>query len=108
MLPALLILWFAWALSAQTEELGTGTYLASVLSDRMVPELLPTVVFLVAGAVAFSTGTSWGTMGILTPLAIALSLRLDPSADPQGPIVLATCGAVLAGAKRRSLGALSG
>jgi Na+/H+ antiporter NhaC len=100
MMPALVILWFAWALSAMTEadKLDTGGYLASLLSSRLDPRLLPTVVFLTAGAIAFSTGTSWGTMGILTPLSISLALQLDSSAGPGGAIVLATCGSVLAGA----------
>lgn len=98
--PALLILWFAWALSAMTEKnaLDTGGYLSSVLSDRLDVHLLPTVVFLIASAMAFSTGTSWGTMAILTPLSIGLALQLDVAGGPEGPIALATCGSVLAGA----------
>ena len=98
--PALLILWFAWALSAMTEKnaLDTGGYLSSVLSDRLNVHLLPTVVFLIASAMAFSTGTSWGTMAILTPLSIGLALQLDVVGGPEGPIALATCGSVLAGA----------
>lgn len=104
MMPAMLILWFAWALSAMTDRdaLDTGGYLASVLSDRLDPRLLPTVVFVIAGAMAFATGTSWGTMAILTPLSISLALGLDPVTDagggPSGAIALATCGSVLAGA----------
>jgi Na+/H+ antiporter NhaC len=100
MLPAIVILWFAWALSAMTEpeQLDTGGYLARILSDRLDPRVLPTVVFVIAGAVAFATGTSWGTMGILTPLSISLALEIDPAGGPQGAIALATCGAVLAGA----------
>lgn len=98
--PALLILWFAWALSAMTEKnaLDTGGYLSSILSDRLDVHLLPTAVFLIAGAMAFSTGTSWGTMAILTPLSIGLALRLDAEGGPDGAIALATCGSVLAGA----------
>lgn len=100
MMPAMLILWFAWALSGMTEpeQLDTGGYLAGVLSERMSPALLPTVVFLLAGAMAFSTGTSWGTMGILTPLSVSLAVDLDPVAGPLGSVALATSGAVLAGA----------
>ncbi len=100
MMPAMLILWFAWAISAMTEpeRLDTGGYLASVLSDRLDPRMLPTVVFLLAGVIAFSTGTSWGTMGILTPLSISLAIQLDPTGGPSGAIALSTCGAVLAGA----------
>lgn len=98
--PALLILWFAWALSAMTEKnaLDTGGYLSSILSDRLDVHLLPTVVFLIAGAMAFSTGTSWGTMAILTPLSVGLALQLDAEGGPDGAIALATCGSVLAGA----------
>jgi Na+/H+ antiporter NhaC len=59
--------------------------------------MLPTVVFVLAGAVAFSTGTSWGTMGILTPLSVALAIKLDPAGGAGGAIALSTCGAVLAG-----------
>ena len=59
---------------------------------------MPTVVFLIAAAMAFSTGTSWGTMAILTPLSIGLALQLDPAGGPEGAITLATCGSVLAGA----------
>ncbi len=100
MMPALVILWFAWALSAMTEpdRLDTGGYLSELLSDRLDPRLLPSVVFLIAGAIAFSTGTSWGTMAILTPLSISMALQLDPAGGRDGAIVLATCGSVLAGA----------
>ncbi|TWU41972.1 Na+/H+ antiporter NhaC family protein [Novipirellula artificiosorum] len=100
MMPAMLILWLAWALSAMTQQdaLDTGGYLASILSERLDPRLLPSAVFLISGFVAFSTGTSWGTMAILTPLSITLSLSLDPTSDPSGAICLATAGSVLAGA----------
>ena len=100
MMPAMLILWFAWALSSMTEpdRLDTGGYLSALLSQSITTELLPTVVFLIAGAMAFSTGTSWGTMGILTPLSVSLAIKLDPVGGPGGAIALSTCGAVLAGA----------
>jgi Na+/H+ antiporter NhaC len=105
MLPAMLILWLAWALSDQTGEdrLDSGGYLASRLSEQVSPYFLPTAVFVVAAAVAFSTGTSWGTMAILTPLAIELSLKIGTTpaglaVDPMGPICVATVGSVLAGA----------
>ncbi|MEM6469186.1 MAG: Na+/H+ antiporter NhaC family protein [Planctomycetota bacterium] len=104
MIPAMLILWLAWALSAMTgkEALDTGGYLASMLSDSLDPRMLPTIVFVIAGMMAFSTGTSWGTMAILTPLSVTLSLQLTTAAgelgDPSGAICLATSGSVLAGA----------
>jgi Na+/H+ antiporter NhaC len=105
MLPAMVILWLAWALSAMTgdQALDTGGYLSGMLSDTLDARVLPTVVFLLAGLMAFSTGTSWGTMAILTPLSVTLALRLDTAVgggigDPNGAICLATCGSVLAGA----------
>ncbi len=82
----------------EPDRLDTSGYLAGVLSNRLDPRLLPTVVFLIAGAMAFSTGTSWGTMAILTPLSISLALQLDPAGGPAGAVALATCGSVLAGA----------
>ena len=75
MLPALAILWLAWSLSriCDGEFLGTGNYLGGLLEQRVAPALLPTFVFLIASAVSFATGTSWGTMGILVPLVVPLA-----------------------------------
>ena len=100
MMPAVVILWFAWALSGLTEmeKLDTAGYLTQLLSENISIGLLPTLVFLLSGAIAFSTGTSWGTMGILTPLSVALAIELDPIGGPGGAITMATCGSVLAGA----------
>ncbi|MFG0264258.1 MAG: Na+/H+ antiporter NhaC family protein [Rhodopirellula sp. JB055] len=119
MLPAMAVLWLAWGLSALTgeDQLNTGGYLASILTERLPVEWLPTCVFLLAAFIAFSTGTSWGTMAILTPLAVALSIDLQKvlldasdiaqaggtlaATDPSlamSPICLATFSSVLAGA----------
>ncbi len=100
MMPAMVILWFAWALTSITgkDGLHTAQYLSSLLSDRLDPHFLPTIVFLLAGFVAFATGTSWGTMAILTPASISLSLSMAPGSTPSGALCLATAGAVLAGA----------
>lgn len=72
MLFAMIILILAWSLSAITEELHTAPYLVSILGDTLNPGLVPVVVFLLAAATAFATGSSWGTMGILLPLVIPL------------------------------------
>lgn len=98
-MPAMVVLWLAWALTSMTAEdqLNTGGYLGEVLSDRLPAVLLPTLVFLVASLVAFSTGTSWGTMALLTPLAVQLGFRMS-GADPLDSLVAATTGSVLAGA----------
>ncbi len=105
MLPAMVILWFAWTLSDQTgsDQLDSGGYLGDQLSDQISAFFLPTSVFIVAAAVAFSTGTSWGTMAILTPMSIELAMKIGPvdasgGVDPFGAITVATVGSVLAGA----------
>ncbi|TWT94343.1 Na+/H+ antiporter NhaC family protein [Neorhodopirellula pilleata] len=102
MMPAMAVLWLAWALSAMTDRLDTGGYLSSLLTDRLDPRWLPTCVFVLAGAIAFSTGTSWGTMAILTPIAVGLVLDMQSAAGvvsvASDPIALATFSSVLAGA----------
>ncbi len=101
-LPAMAILCFAWALSGMTEkeDLDTGGYLAGLLSNQLPVALLPSIVFLVAAIMAFSTGTSWGTIGILTPISVGLAIQLDFAVEAalNSSIVLATSGSVLAGA----------
>ena len=107
MMPAISVLWLAWALSAMTgrEALDTGGYLSSVLSDQIDLRLLPTCVFLLAGGIAFATGTSWGTMAIVTPIAVSLVLDMQANVTPavgemavNSPLALATFSSVLAGA----------
>ncbi|PTX22309.1 transporter (NhaC family) [Pontibacter mucosus] len=68
MLPAILILVLAWSLAAVTQELYTAEYLTSLLSGNVSPYFLPEITFFLAAAIAFSTGSSWGTMAILYPL----------------------------------------
>ncbi|MDX5423597.1 MAG: Na+/H+ antiporter NhaC family protein [Hymenobacteraceae bacterium] len=68
MLPAVLILVLAWSLAAVTQELYTAEYLTSLLSGNVSPYFLPEITFFLAAAIAFSTGSSWGTMAILYPL----------------------------------------
>ncbi len=75
------ILLLAWSLSGVIKELGTATYLVSVLSETLPPFLLPTIIFILGSIISFATGTSYGTMGILMPLAIPLSFALNP--DPE-------------------------
>ncbi|HSI93310.1 MAG TPA: Na+/H+ antiporter NhaC family protein [Jiangellaceae bacterium] len=101
-LYVLIILTLAWALSAVSDDLGTAEYLAGALGDALPAAVLPAILFVVAAAVAFATGTSWGTMGILTPLAIPLAwavLETEGLADPAGhPILFASISTILAGA----------
>ncbi|CCH49266.1 Na+/H+ antiporter NhaC family protein [Pseudodesulfovibrio piezophilus] len=88
------ILLLAWSLSGVIKELGTATYLVSILSETLPPFLLPSIIFILGSIISFATGTSYGTMGILMPLAIPLSFALNP--DPN--FVILNVGAVLTGA----------
>lgn len=67
------ILLLAWSLSSVIKELGASIYLVSLLSDSVPKFLLPSIIFVLASIISFSTGTSYGTMGILMPLAIPLA-----------------------------------
>ncbi len=101
---ALAILWVAWALSESTKAnyLGTGEYLGGLLQGALDVRLLPTAVFILASLIAFATGTSWGTMGILMPLVIVVTHRMlsdsGLTATPDNTIMVAAIGSVLAGA----------
>lgn len=69
MVPAILILTFAWALKSMTGLLEAGAYVSSLVeSATAVQILLPAILFVVAVGLAFATGTSWGTFGILIPI----------------------------------------
>lgn len=74
MVPAILILTFAWALKAMTDSLGAAAYVAGVMesSASAFVNLLPAIIFLVGYFLAFATGTSWGTFGILIPIVVAV------------------------------------
>lgn len=94
MLPAVTILVLAWILSSLVEQLGTGQFLADLVeSSGLSPSWLIPVMFLCAFAMAFATGTSWGSFGILLPIAGAIMNSLD---TPE--LLLPAFGAVLAGA----------
>ena len=73
MMPAILILALAWALAETTEELHTADYMSSLLTGRVSPFALPPITFVLAAAMAFSTGSSWSTMAILYPIAIPMT-----------------------------------
>lgn len=75
MIPAIMILCLAWTLSGicSADYLNIGGYVGSVVGgSALVGSLLPAIFFLVAGGLSFSTGTSWGTFGILIPIALAI------------------------------------
>ncbi|MEP0546421.1 MAG: Na+/H+ antiporter NhaC family protein [Rhodothermales bacterium] len=103
MLLAIIILVLAWALSGVNDVLGTADYLIAVLSGNVSPGFVPTIVFVLAALTAFSTGSSWGTMGILMPLVVPLAygvLAADGlhTNDEYHHIIYSAVSAVLAGA----------
>ncbi|TEY03461.1 Na+/H+ antiporter NhaC family protein [Campylobacter sp. US33a] len=73
MIMTVVILLCAWSLSAVIKDLGTSRYLVDLFSDKTPIYLLPTAIFIFASIISFSTGTSYGTMGILMPLTIPLA-----------------------------------
>lgn len=93
MLSAVIILVFAWSITDLIDQLGTGIFLADVVKNTNIPfAILPVIIFAMAGIIAFSTGTSWGSFALLLPIAgqIAASTNID--------LILPMLAAVLAGA----------
>lgn len=79
MVPAILILSFAWTLKAMTDSLGAATYVETVVNTyaRGFQAFLPAIVFVIAALLAFATGTSWGTFGILIPIVVDVFQQSD-------------------------------
>lgn len=88
------ILILAWSLSSTIKDLGTANYLVSILSGSIPKFLLPSIIFVLGAVISFATGTAYGTMGILMPLAIPLAYSISPE---MGYVVVSTS-AVLTGA----------
>lgn len=93
MIPAILILSFAWTLSGFCKEsLGAGDFVGTLVADNAAASVfLPALMFLIALGLAFATGTSWGTFGILIPIALAIFPGMSE-------ILIITISACLAGA----------
>ena len=88
------ILLLAWSLSSVIKDLGTAKYLVNMLSGSLPNFLLPTIIFILGAVISFATGTAYGTMGILMPLAIPLAYSMNPD---MGFVIVSTS-AVLTGA----------
>ncbi len=98
MRTAISILVLAWAMRSLCDDLSTSVYLIGAVQDFLSPLWLPVVTFALAALVAFATGTSWGTMGILLPAMIPLAHHMSLN-QPGSEMVVALClGAVLDGA----------
>ena len=93
MMPAILILLLAWSLTYLIDILETGPFLSTVVEKSNIPvNFLPVIMFILAGLMAFSTGTSWGSFGILLPIAGTIMINAAPE------LLLPALSAVLAGA----------
>ncbi len=91
MFGAILILFFAWTIGSVIGDMKTGAYLSSQVQGNIDSHWLPVILFLLAGLMAFSTGTSWGTFGIMLPIAGDMAGATDLA------LMLPMLGAVLAG-----------
>ena len=90
MVPAILILTLAWTLKAMTDSLGAKEYVAGLVggSAQGLKNMLPAIIFAIACGLAFATGTSWGTFGILIPICIA---AFPVASDPIRIISISAC-----------------
>ena len=89
MVPAILILTFAWSLKAMTDSLGAKQFVEELVKGSAggFKSFLPAIVFLIACGLSFATGTSWGTFGILIPI----TLGVFPLTDPLGVVCVSAC-----------------
>ena len=103
--PALIVLIMAWTLGSTLTELGTGKYLAAMIGENFQISYLPLGTFLLGCLIAFGTGTSWGTMALLMPLALGtfLSVVSEQAIPPEEvayllpPIIAAVFGGAVFG-----------
>ena len=89
MVPAILILTFAWSLKAMTDSLGAKQFVEALVRNSAggFQSFLPAIIFLIACFLSFATGTSWGTFGILIPI----TLGVFPLTDPLGVVCVSAC-----------------
>ena len=102
MITTIIILLLAWSLSSVIKELGTSRYLVELLSQSTPKIVLPAAIFMLGSFISFSTGTSYGTMGILMPLAIPLASAVGMHSGLEGDALhaymIVNISAVLTGA----------
>jgi len=91
MFGAIIILFFAWSIGNVIGDMKTGAYLSSLVQGNISLHWLPVILFVLSGAMAFATGTSWGTFGIMLPIAG------DMAAATEITLMLPMLSAVLAG-----------
>ena len=100
MTAAACVLVLAWMIAriCDPQHLDTAGYLVRLTGGVVSPEWLPSAAFVVAGAVAFATGSSWSTMALLMPLFMTFAAALVPGVSPTDGVLTAVIGAILAGA----------
>ena len=91
MFGAIIILFFAWSIGSVIGDMKTGAYLSSLVQGNIGLHWLPVILFILSGLMAFSTGTSWGTFGIMLPIAGDMAAATDLA------LMLPMLSAVLAG-----------
>jgi tetracycline resistance efflux pump len=92
MLVAAVVLFLAWVTAGVISELGIGEYLAGIIDAALPLALLPVLLFVLASFISFSIGSTFGTFGLLLPIAAEIAVALDPA------LLVPMFGAVLAGA----------
>ena len=92
MMPLALLMLMAFAIGAVCKKLGTGIYVAEITQSWLSPGMAPFLIFLISCFVAFSTGTSWGTFGIMIPIAVPMAQQMG--ADVSMAIAAAIGGGV--------------
>ena len=92
MKEAMIILTAAWLVGAIIKDLHTGAYIASLVKEHLNLNYLPALIFILSALMAFATGTSWGTFGIMIGMTVSIAMETDPDE------VLLLLSAVLSGA----------
>jgi Na+/H+ antiporter NhaC len=102
MLSAVIILTFSWAIAGVNSDLHTAEYIISNISNKITPEFLPTIIFILAAITSFATGSSWSTMAILMPLSVPLTFNILTQYNideiASNPIFLGSIASILTGA----------
>ncbi|MBB4823602.1 Na+/H+ antiporter NhaC [Sporosarcina luteola] len=94
-MPAVMILIFAYTINTLSEQMGTAEYLIGATESWLSPSLLPALTFILAALISFSTGSSWGTYGIMIPIAVPVAIGF--AGGDITTLVLATIAAVAGG-----------
>ena len=97
MMMAVVILILAWSLGVVLEELHTADFLVTLLSSHLDYHFLPAIVFILSAIIAFSTGSSWGTIGIMYPLVIPIAIGIMQGVPDFKLFLVLSISSVLAG-----------